>query len=167
MTTTRVRRFVTPDADASAGDLGQLVTHALTVQITARHPHHDDDDPALPLAGYVTGRPGLLGQITVTWPDGRQTFGSPADFQAVRVTTTAERSTALVFPVYAAVLPRYEVRTLAFDPSTGAPLGHELIGYDDEPLTGDPETVYVDRWQIARIQGPECPHARAAAPAAR
>lgn len=170
MTTTRIRRFITPDADASAGDLGQLVTHALTVQITACHPYDNDDDSALPLAGYVTGRLGMLGQIAVAWPDGHQTFGDPAAFQAVRLAEVAERATALVFPVYAAVLPRYEVRTLAFDPSTGAPLGHELIGYDDEPLTGDPETIYVDRWQIAQIQGSECRcdcHTRAAAPAAR
>jgi len=156
MTTTRTRRFITPDADASAGDLGQLVTYARTVEITAVHPHHDDDDPALPLAGYVTGRPGLGEQIAVTWPDGHQTFGTPEQFQAVRLTTTAERATALVFPVYTAALPRYEVRGLAYDAAAEGGLSRRTLGYDDEPLTGDPETVYVDRWRIAEIQGAPC-----------
>jgi len=148
--------YVTPDPDWFAGVLGMLVMTAESLAVVSQ-----TDDDALPMVGRIVGNPQRGSQIWILWADGRTTYGEVDEFMVMRPATAEQAATSLVFLADVALLPRYEVWGEAYDHSTDASLGYRLAGFadalpDDDDEYAYEETYYVDRWNVATIQGRGC-----------
>lgn len=159
--TTTARRYVTPDPDVFAGNVGQLVMGSSAVKNAAAAGAFPEGETDALVTGRVIGRYWHGDQYYVTWDNGRTTWEGThllEEIQAVRFVAGPEaRAEVLVYLVVPAILPRYTVHREVFHWSTDHSLGYKLCGFTD--VMPDPdddpdawvEAYYVDRWNLDRV----------------